>query len=95
VYGVYCSADKAEPQMFYEEMAELTGGVFLRLANFTFVNEMFMAICYREANMDHDNLHAYEAEVQRRSSGEMAAGLKQMFRTLSKTNLEQTKVLFV
>ncbi|KAL3866875.1 hypothetical protein ACJMK2_044128 [Sinanodonta woodiana] len=61
VYGVQ-AYQKQSSQQFYEELADHTGGYYLHLRNFDLITDMFLAVCYREA--DPEQLQAYVAEVE-------------------------------
>ncbi|KAK3595181.1 hypothetical protein CHS0354_002782 [Potamilus streckersoni] len=61
VYGVQAYQNQSSKE-FYEELADHTGGYYLQLRNFDLITDMFLAVCYREA--DSEQLEAYVAEVE-------------------------------
>jgi len=96
VYSVKCLNASSHPdsKLFYEEMADLTGGVFVELNDFAVIDKMFMAICYREHSPEA--LAAFETEVtnEAKTRGEKMDETDarfRMFRTLSEKNLAKLK----
>lgn len=49
VYGVQCGTT-LPTRYFYEEMAAVSGGVYLTLAAASCITEMFLAVCYRQVS---------------------------------------------
>jgi hypothetical protein len=47
IYGVQCN-NIAENKPFYEEVAEMSGGIYLTLKHLQLITDMFKAVCYRE-----------------------------------------------
>jgi hypothetical protein len=47
IYGVQANS-RFEAKPFYEELAELSGGVYLTLQHLRLITDMFLAVCYRE-----------------------------------------------
>ncbi|GAM22388.1 hypothetical protein SAMD00019534_055630 [Acytostelium subglobosum LB1] len=57
VYGVKALGSS----IFYEEIAQRTGGLCINFNNFKLITEMFLAICYREAS--YEKFKKYEREL--------------------------------
>jgi len=87
IYGVYChtsNPSSAEAsKTFLQEMADLSGGVFVEQADFSAIDKMFMAICYRETSADM--LASFEKEVK--DEGKERSEVTRMFRSLSAGNV--------
>ncbi len=78
VYGVQC-LNRSHATPFWREIAETTGGFHLTLDQFASVNDLLMAICYRQQGIDP--LERFQQEVI--SAGKMDRGLDAAFGTLS------------
>lgn len=63
---------------FYTELANKSGGFHLNLDRFSYITDMFLAICYKQSS--DDQLQAYEQEVI--EQGRMSRGLNEMFNTM-------------
>ncbi|XP_022319697.2 uncharacterized protein LOC111122301 [Crassostrea virginica] len=76
---------------FYNSMAEVTGGHYLRLENFSNICDFIMAICYRERD---DGLFLnYEAEVAaRQGTSGFHKDLNNMFATLRREDSKQSNI---
>eukprot|EP01105_Mastigella_eilhardi_P002248 TRINITY_DN1271_c1_g1_i1.p1 TRINITY_DN1271_c1_g1~~TRINITY_DN1271_c1_g1_i1.p1 ORF type:complete len:696 (-),score=193.35 TRINITY_DN1271_c1_g1_i1:77-2164(-) len=84
IYGVQAmSITNARP--FYEELARLTGGVYLTFSNFALITDMFLAVCYREVNQQR--LTEYVEEVKQ--GGRMDEAMISIMATLKQPNLEK------
>ncbi|PVD19564.1 hypothetical protein C0Q70_20054 [Pomacea canaliculata] len=88
VYGVQ-ALDQREAVPFYQELAEASGGRYLRLRHFDVIVDMFLAVCYREA--DNDNLQAFVQEVE--EAGRMTSERRELFRELERPSNAQSSVL--
>ncbi|XP_045156402.2 uncharacterized protein LOC123522932 isoform X2 [Mercenaria mercenaria] len=69
VYGVQ-ALNATESTPFYEELAERTNGFYLQLKDFNLITDMFLAVCYREADhgqedADQGQLDAFVEEVEK------------------------------
>lgn len=69
VYGVQ-ALDCSSSTPFYEELAERTNGFYLQLKDFNLITDMFLAVCYREADngqfdADQSQLDAFVEEVEK------------------------------
>jgi hypothetical protein len=53
--------------VFYKQMADVTGGYHLMLDQFSYVRDILLAICFRQAGTDE--LRRYEQELVSRSAG--------------------------
>jgi len=72
---------------FYEELSKRSGTVSIHFNSFKLIVDMFLAICYREANPQQ--LEEFKEEVQK--EGKMTEELTEIFDTLSKPNPEKKK----
>eukprot|EP00727_Mastigamoeba_balamuthi_P003492 m51a1_g1314 putative von willebrand factor type a (571) ;mRNA; r:221805-223707 len=84
IYGVH-ALNNLEFKDFYEEMARRSGGVYINFVNFSLITDMFLAVCYREANKE--KLEAYKEEVKQ--DGRMNEAMTQMIEELEKPNMEK------
>jgi len=84
IYGVQATPT-AEYKPFYEEMAKRTGGLYVPFRNFSLITDMFLAVCYREANPE--KLEKFAEEIKQ--DGRMNAEMTQMMDALAKPNLEK------
>ncbi len=62
----------------YTEIANKSGGFHLKLDQFSYITDMFLAICYKQSS--DEQLQAYEQEVI--NQGRMSRGLNQMFNAM-------------
>ncbi|EGG16417.1 hypothetical protein DFA_09452 [Cavenderia fasciculata] len=79
IYGVKAKCDQP---IFYEEIAERSGGISINFEKFSLITELFLAICYREYSADH--LHQFEKEVT--GHGSAPIELTRMFDELHREN---------
>lgn len=77
VYGVQ-ALNRSHATPFYTELANKSGGFHLNLDQFSYITDMFLAICYKQSS--DDQLQAYEQEVI--EQGRMSRGLNEMFNTM-------------
>ena len=66
IYGVQCLS-RNHAKSFYQEIAKVTGGFHLELHQFSAINDLVMAVCYKQDSAEA--LSKFEAEVE--SSGRM------------------------
>ena len=78
VYTVQCR-DQSHADYFYEEVSQLTGGLHLRLAQFSHVEQLILGVASQLQGADA--LQAYEQEVRRQ--GPMGHSLENMFDKLA------------
>ncbi|XP_071966071.1 uncharacterized protein [Antedon mediterranea] len=74
VYGVQAMHNTGS-NLFYEELAEKTSGTYLKFTQFSYITDMFLAVCYRESS--DEQLQAYCEEVK--NDGRMTDELSTMF----------------
>ncbi|XP_033099059.1 uncharacterized protein LOC117102761 [Anneissia japonica] len=74
VYGVQAMHGSTS-NLFYEELAERTAGTYLKFTQFSYITDMFLAVCYRESS--DEKLQAYCEEVK--NDGRMTEELSSMF----------------
>ncbi|KAL4218460.1 hypothetical protein ACF0H5_023194 [Mactra antiquata] len=86
VYGVQ-AMNRNESKPFYEELAERTNGFYLQLKDFNLITDMFLAVCYREA--DPGQLDAFVEEVQ--NEGRMTENTKLFLDKLDETKITENK----
>ena len=79
VYGVQ-ALNRSHATPFYTELAHKSGGFHLNLDQFSYITDMFMAICYKQTS--DTKLEAYEQEVV--IQARMSRGLNKMFSTMMK-----------
>jgi hypothetical protein len=79
VYGVQ-ALNRAHATPFYTELAHKSGGFHLSLDQFSYITDMFLAICYKQTS--DQKLEAYEQEVVKQSR--MSRGLNKMFNAMMK-----------
>lgn len=79
VYGVHAMpGTRGHSKHFYEEIARKTKGLYLTLDQFAQVNDLIMAVCFKQEGTEA--LKKFEAEV--RSKGRMNRAVDAMFATL-------------
>ncbi|GAM22786.1 hypothetical protein SAMD00019534_059610 [Acytostelium subglobosum LB1] len=66
--------------VFYDEIAERTGGICITFNKFNLITEMFLAICYREASSK--KFKEYEKEIAKEGDSD----LKQILNDLNQEN---------
>lgn len=79
VYGIQ-ALNRPHATLFYKELAEKSGGFHLNLDQFSYITDLFLAVCYQQSS--NEQLQAYEQEVV--SQGRMNRGLNKMFDTMLK-----------
>jgi hypothetical protein len=77
VHGVQ-ALNRSHATLFYKELAEKSGGFHVNLDQFSYITDLFIAVCYQQSS--DDQLQAYEKEVI--DQGRMSRSLTQMFDTL-------------
>jgi hypothetical protein len=65
---------------FYTELAEKTGGTYLTLDQFSYITDLFLAVCYKQYS--DIKLHAYQQEVIKERR--MNRGLSKIFSAMTK-----------
>lgn len=79
VYAVQ-ALNRGYATQFYRETAEKSGGYHIPLDQFSFVTDMVLAVCYKQAG--DDQLQNYEQEVVKQ--GRMNRSMNKMFDTMMK-----------
>lgn len=79
VYGVQ-ALNRSHATLFYKELAEKSGGFHVNLDQFSYITDLFLAVCYQQSS--DDKLQAYEQEVI--DQGRMSRGLNQIFNSMMK-----------
>lgn len=79
VYGVQ-ALNRAHATPFYKELAEKSGGFHVNLDQFSYITNLFLAVCYQQSS--NEQLQAYEQEVIQQ--GRMSRGLNQIFNSMMK-----------
>ena len=77
VYGVQ-ALNRSHATPFYQELAEKSGGFHINLDQFSYISDLFLAVCYQQSS--NDQLQAYEQEVI--DQGRMSRGLNKIFNTM-------------
>ncbi|MEH2447889.1 MAG: vWA domain-containing protein [Nostoc sp.] len=77
VYGVQ-ALNRPHASPFYQELAEKSGGFHINLDQFSYISDLFLAVCYQQSS--NDQLQAYEQEVI--DQGRMSRGLNKIFNTM-------------
>ncbi|MCC5627167.1 vWA domain-containing protein [Nostoc sphaeroides] len=77
VYGVQ-ALNRPHATPFYQELAEKSGGFHINLDQFSYISDLFLAVCYQQSSTDQ--LQAYEQEVI--DQGRMSRGLNKIFNTM-------------
>ena len=85
IYGVQ-ALNRRHATMFYQELAEKSGGFHVDLDQFAYITDLFLAVCYQQSS--DEQLQKYEQEVI--SEGRMSRGLSKIFNTM--LNREATTV---
>lgn len=86
VYGVQCLS-RPEPTYFYKEIAKRTGGFHLQLGQFTDVEQLIMAVCYKQVG--EESLKKYVDYVE--TSGRMSRSTSEMYGTLLGSSAPKTR----
>ncbi|KAJ3274027.1 hypothetical protein HK104_004190, partial [Borealophlyctis nickersoniae] len=83
--GIRCYAvqalDYPQSRSFYQNLAKLTNGFHLKLAQFQAIPDFLMAIAYREGPTPKEDLQKFRDELQGR--GKMTRDMRNMFSTLT------------
>jgi hypothetical protein len=74
VYGVQ-ALNRPHATPFYKELAEKSGGFHINLDQFSYITDLFLAVCYQQSS--NEQLQAYEQEVI--DEGRMSRGLNKIF----------------
>ena len=77
VYGVQ-ALNRPHAAPFYQELAEKSGGFHINLDQFSYISDLFLAVCYQQSS--NEQLQAYEQEVI--DQGRMSRGLNKIFNTM-------------
>lgn len=77
VYGVQ-ALNRPHATPFYQELAEKSGGFHINLDQFSYISDLFLAVCYQQSS--NEQLEAYEQEVI--DQGRMSRGLNKIFNTM-------------
>ncbi|NES78928.1 MULTISPECIES: vWA domain-containing protein [unclassified Okeania] len=85
IYGVQ-ALNRRHATMFYQELAEKSGGFHIKLDQFAYINDLFLAVCYQQSS--DEELQNYEQEIV--DMGRMNRVLNQIFNTM--LNREETSV---
>ncbi len=83
VYGVQ-ALNRGHATQFYRELAEQSGGFHVNLDQFSYITDLFLAVCYQQSS--NEQLQAYEQEVV--AQGRMSRGLNRIFNSMM--NREET-----
>ncbi len=79
VYGVQ-ALNRPHATPFYKELAEKSGGFHVNLDQFSYITDLFLAVCYQQCS--NEQLQAYEKEVI--TEGRMSRGLNNIFNSMMK-----------
>lgn len=79
VYGVQ-ALNRSHATIFYKELAEKSGGFHVNLDQFSYITDLFLAVCYQQSS--DEQLQAYEQEII--DQGRMSRGLNQIFNSMMK-----------
>lgn len=79
VYGVQ-ALNRSHATPFYQEIAEKSGGFHITLDQFSYITDLFLAVCYQQSS--NEQLQAYEQEII--EQGRMSRGLNKIFNTMMK-----------
>ena len=77
VHGVQ-ALNRKHATLFYQELAHKSGGYHLQLNQFSYITDLFLAVCYQQAS--NEQLQNYEQEIIDR--GGMSRGLNTIFNTM-------------
>ncbi|KAL5005205.1 hypothetical protein ScPMuIL_018661 [Solemya velum] len=84
VYGVQALNNRAATP-FYEELADRTEGCYLRLRHFHAITDMFLAVCYREADAEQLEEFVEEMRQEGRMTEDTAAMMTKLEEQTSAT----------
>jgi hypothetical protein len=79
VYGVQ-ALNRSHATPFYQELAEQSGGFHVNLDQFSYISDLFLAVCYQQSS--NEQLQEYEKEII--SEGRMSRGLSRIFNSMMK-----------
>ncbi len=79
VYGVQ-ALNRSHATPFYQELAEQSGGFHVNLDQFSYISDLFLAVCYQQSS--NEQLQEYEREII--SEGRMSRGLSRIFNSMMK-----------
>jgi len=79
VQALSCGSGKS--YTFYKQMASITNGYHLNLDQFSYINQMMLAICFHR--MGSESLEKYEQELKKKEYG-MTLGIRKMFDVMLK-----------
>ena len=77
VYGVQ-ALNRSHATPFYQELAEKSAGFHITLDQFSYITDLFLAVCYQQSS--NEQLQAYEQEVI--EQGRMSRGLNKIFNSM-------------
>lgn len=86
VYGVHALGD-GHVASFYQDISSITGGMYLELDQFEMIEDMILAVCYKQ--LGGKAVEEFEQEVV--SSGRMNRSRDTMFSTLLKRTTKRYK----
>lgn len=85
VYGVHAMPGiRQHSRSFYQEIARKTGGYYLTLDQFAAINDILLAVCYKQGGAAQ--LASFQDEVQR--GKRMSRNMAQVFQTLGGKRVE-------
>ncbi|NET00135.1 MAG: VWA domain-containing protein [Sphaerospermopsis sp. SIO1G2] len=79
VYGVQ-ALNRPHATPFYQELAEKSAGFHITLDQFSYITDLFLAVCYQQSS--NEQLQAYEQEII--EQGRMSRGLNKVFNSMMK-----------
>lgn len=79
VYGVQ-ALNRSHATPFYKELAQESGGFHVNLDQFSYITDLFLAVCYQQSS--NEQLQAYEKEII--EEGRMSRGLNRIFNSMMK-----------
>ncbi len=77
VYGVQ-ALNRRHATPFYKEIAEKSGGFHVSLDQFSYITDLFLAVCYQQSS--NEQLQEYEKEII--TDGRMSRGLNKIFNSM-------------
>jgi hypothetical protein len=91
IYSVQAlSYGGGESYTFFKQIANMTNGYHLFLDQFTYIQDIFLAICYKQQS--DEQVAKYEQEVIKRSNG-LSISLRKFFDTLLKRKVEDEPIV--
>ncbi len=80
IYSIQClDYGNGKSKTFYKQMASITNGYCLQLDQFSYINDLIMAICFQQVGPEE--VEKYEQEVKDRLGG-LTKGLRKIFDTI-------------